>query len=618
MGGDGALAACRALAGEPGRILILVTREDGPPPLDAVGAGAADVWQIPDHPEPGALQTRVRLAQHFARLQAEHLRVGGEFTLLRRALDLAGTGFVLTDPRLDDDPIVYVNEAFTRLTGYAPADVLGRNCRLLQGPETAPEAVDELRVAVRDRRPAVATLINYRRDGTPFWNEVHLSPVRDEHGEVVRFVGVQVDVTASREQERLFARERAAAATAESRAAFLAEASPRLDAELDLPVTLESLARLSVPYLADACVVQEVRHGEVQRLAASAADPVVERLIRALPAAYPVRTGDPLERVLSSRRAEIVSGPALLGPAAAGSERLSAHSGMVVPLRGRTRTIGVVTFASLSPDRRYGDEDLLLAEELARRAALALDNARLYEDVGALARTLQEGLLPGRLPDVEGVEVAARFRPPADGSIIGGDFYDVLPHAGGVDLLIGDVTGKGAQAAALTGLARHTLRTAVRYEPSPGRALGVLNRMLIADRRSVGRYCTVALCRLENNGGIHATLCCAGHPAPMVVRASGEVESVGARGTVLGWREDARLPEVRFALEPGDSLVLYTDGVTEARTTGAAYGQGGLEKLLRGAAGDDAAQIAARVDRAAARAGARRDDVAVLVGRVRP
>jgi serine phosphatase RsbU (regulator of sigma subunit) len=180
------------------------------------------------------------------------------------------------------------------------------------------------------------------------------------------------------------------------------------------------------------------------------------------------------------------------------------------------------------------------------------------------------------------------------------------------------VTGKGAQAAALTGLARHTLRTAVRYEPTPARVLDVLNRMLIADRGSAGRYCTVALCRLEINGGMHATLCCAGHPAPMVVRASGAVESVGARGTVLGWREDARLPEVRFDLAPGDSLVLYTDGVTEARTTGAAYGHDGLEKLLRGAAGDDAAGIAARVDRAAARAGARRDDVAVLVGRVRP
>jgi serine phosphatase RsbU (regulator of sigma subunit) len=360
----------------------------------------------------------------------------------------------------------------------------------------------------------------------------------------------------------------------------------------------------------------------VHRLAASASDSVVERLVRALPATYPVRTGDPLERVLSSRRAEIVAEVAgLLGPGAAGSERLSAEfpgAGMVVPLRGRGRTIGVVTFASLSRDRRYSDEDLLLAEELARRAALALDNARLYEDVGALARTLQAGLLPERLPAVDGVDVAARFRPAAGGSIIGGDFYDVLPHPGGVDLLIGDVTGKGAQAAALTGLARHTLRTAVRYEPTPARVLDVLNRMLIADRGSAGRYCTVALCRLETNGGIHATLCCAGHPAPMVVRASGAVESVGARGTVLGWREDARLPEVRFDLAPGDSLVLYTDGVTEARTTGAAYGHGGLEKLLRSAAGDDAAGIAARVDRAAARVGARRDDVAVLVGRVRP
>src|SRR5262249_14319826 len=131
-------------------------------------------------------------------------------------------------------------------------------------------------------------------------------------------------------------------------------------------------------------------------------------------------------------------------------------------------------------------------------------------------------------------------------------------------------------------------------------------------------YCTVAFCRVEFNGTASATLCCAGHPMPMVMRAGGEVERVGRPGSVLGWVEDPKLHDVRFQLDGGEALVLYTDGVTEARTTGDAYGMRGLEELRRAAAGQDAAGIAARVDRAAAHAGRRRDDVAVLVSRVRP
>ena len=161
------------------------------------------------------------------------------------------------------------------MTGYTADEVLGRNCRFLQGSDTDPVAVDELRRAIREERPTTVQLRNYRRDGSAFWNEVHISPVRDQRGEVVRFVGVQVDVTARREQQRLFVREqtaRAAAEVAERRSAFLAEASPQLDASLDLRTTLDSLTRLSVPFLGDTCLVEEIRHGEVRRIAASPAD----------------------------------------------------------------------------------------------------------------------------------------------------------------------------------------------------------------------------------------------------------------------------------------------------------------------------------------------------------
>ena len=152
-------------------------------------------------------------------------------------------------------------------------------------------------------------------------------------------------------------------------------------------------------------------------------------------------------------------------------------------------------------------------------------------------------------------------------------------------------------------------------EARPSRVLDFVNRTLIAERTESGRYCTVAFCRVELNGSARATICCAGHPLPMVIRSSGEVDHVGRPGSVLGWVDDPKLLDVEFEVGARESLVLFTDGVTEARTTGDAYGLGGLERLLQAAAGEDAAAIAARAARAGPPAGAPRDDVAVLVAR---
>jgi PAS domain S-box-containing protein len=501
-------------------------------------------------------------------------------------LDLTGTGFLLTDPRLDDHPIVYVNEMFLEMTGYPAGEVLGRNCRFLQGEDTDEAAIDEMRQAIREERATTVELVNYRKDGSPFRNQVHITPIRDGDGEVVHFVGLQVDVTSRR-----------AAVLAQRRSSFLADAGPLLDASLDIESTLDSLTRLSVPFLGDVCLVEEIRYDEVHRLAATEGGRDVSR---------PARDDDPLVRAVRTGRAEIVETEVLGRPASA----------MFVPLKARGTIRGAVAFASFAPGREYGSQDLMLAEDLAMRAALAIDNARLHENLGSVARTLQQGLLPERLPSVRGMDVAARFRPAGDGSLIGGDFYDVLPRKDGLDLVIGDVTGKGARAAALTAQVRHTVRAAAQYEDSPSAVLDVVNRTLLGERgEGGGRYCTVAFCRIELNGTARATICCAGHPMPLVMRSTGEIEPVGQPGSVLGWVPDPKLVDVSFELAECESLVLFTDGVTEARTTGDQYGIGGLAELLRAAAGEDAAAIAARVDRAAAHAGARRDDVAVLVAR---
>ena len=184
------------------------------------------------------------------------------------------------------------------MTGYEADEVLGRNCRFLQGPETDPARVDELRRAVREQRPATVELRNHRRDGSAFWNEVHVSPVRDERGEVVRFVGVQVDVTAYRDRQ-----------VEERRSAFLAEASPLLDASLDLRSTLDSLTRLSVPVPGRR--LHRRRDPPATRSAGCPPPPPTRRSsgwCASCPSRYPVDPGDPVARVLETGRAEILTG----------------------------------------------------------------------------------------------------------------------------------------------------------------------------------------------------------------------------------------------------------------------------------------------------------------------
>jgi serine phosphatase RsbU (regulator of sigma subunit) len=375
-----------------------------------------------------------------------------------------------------------------------------------------------------------------------------------------------------------------------------------------------------------------VRRDRLERMTATAADGAVERLLRALPERHALSGGDPedpLARAVLSGRSQLLGEDAAgaLGPAgreAAASGALRRHrprAAMVVPLRARGRAVGVLSLVALAGERPFGAEELSLAEDVARRAALALDNAALYEQQRDVARVLQDSLLPDRLPRLDGLELAARYRPAGDGLEIGGDFFDVFPIAGGATgLSIGDVTGKGARAAALTGLTKYTLRTAGAYEREPGALLAVLNRALLAARGEGGRYCTVVLCALRPGAtGTHVRLAVAGHPLPFVVRADGEVDHVGRSGTLLGYVEDPELREDDVHLGPGDALVLYTDGVTGATPAGPVLDHR-LRELLRSAVGADAEALAGRVEAAAvdAQDGRPRDDVAVAVVRAEP
>jgi serine phosphatase RsbU (regulator of sigma subunit) len=306
---------------------------------------------------------------------------------------------------------------------------------------------------------------------------------------------------------------------------------------------------------------------------------------------------------------------ALSGNGTAGAA-LQGLQGFAVPLPARGRTIGVLVILGVAP---LGGDDAALAQDLAARAGLAVDNARLYEEQRQVAEQLQRETLPERPLRLPRAQVATRYRAGGAGMRVGGDFFDAFPAEDGATLLaIGDVTGKGAPAAALATIARSTLRTAGMYEIAPASILRTLNLTLLRHRAETtrGRYVTVAACRLEETAtGLRATLCLAGHPAPVLQRADGSVAVVGECGTLLGFTPEPRLREVTVDLGPRDRLVLFTDGLSEAlESVEPEATVAGLVAAERRGSLDDLADVLV----AAAARGRRVDDVAICALEVSP
>jgi serine phosphatase RsbU (regulator of sigma subunit) len=318
--------------------------------------------------------------------------------------------------------------------------------------------------------------------------------------------------------------------------------------------------------------------------------------------------GEPIGEVMRGAPALVAATPAGLGT----------PRSVIVPLRARGRAHGVLAAGFDDLGVGADDEALALFDDLARRAALALDNARLYKERDQVARTLQRSLLPGTLPDVPGVELAGRYVAAGEGNEVGGDFYDCFATGGGDwALVIGDVCGKGAEAASLTALARYTLRAAAQHTRRPQAVLLELNDALL--RAQLGyRFCTVLYASITpRDDRVSVCLATGGHPLPMVLRAGGTVETVGAPGSLVGILDAPDITEESIDLEPGDALVLVTDGVTEATAADRATGPGRLAALLARCAGAGAEAIAEAVEKDAleAQGGEARDDVAVLVAR---
>jgi serine phosphatase RsbU (regulator of sigma subunit) len=388
-----------------------------------------------------------------------------------------------------------------------------------------------------------------------------------------------------------------------------------------------------VPELADWCFVELVQpDGSIRRTALAHRDPAKERWAWELSERYPLDPESPVgsPKVIRTGEPEFYEHvpDELLEAAAIDADHLEAlralgfRTACIVPLVARGRVLGDLALASgADSERPVVAETVQIAQALAERCALALDNAALYAQRDLVAVSLQEELLPRELPSVPGLDVAARYSAAGEGNDVGGDFYDVFASSeGGWHVVIGDVVGKGPVAAAVTGLARHTLRAAATYEQRPSELLRDLNRALMAEQPG-RRMATVACVRLAAGEGVlRLTLSAAGHPLPLVVAADGNVREAGAYGAMLGVADRLEVDDTEDVLRRGELLFLYTDGVVDARGPGGLFGEERLHALLTALAGNAPSRVVQRVDGAVlAHSGGRpRDDVAMIALRLRP
>lgn len=579
-----------------------------------------------DVPVVQALADRCALAIDNARLYTELRRAEAD---ARDAEDemrtiLGGVADAIT-AQAPDGSLVFANDAAVEMLGYgtqeellaAPLTEVAERFEML-GDDGAPLPVERLpgrrALAGEDAEPLT---VRYRTlsDRESRWSRVKASPVRDETGAVRLAINLIEDITEIKRSEL--------------NQRFLAESGRVLAGSLDYEETLATVARLAVPEIADWCGVDVLgSDGELQRLAVAHVDPEKVRWARELAERYPADlsadtgVGGVLRTGRSLLYAEIPE--EMLVAAARDPEHLELiralgmTSAMVVPMIVHGTVHGAMTFVSAEAGRRFGPADLELAESLALRAGSAVENARLYRERSEIARTLQASLLPPALPAVPRLELAATYRAAGEAFEVGGDFYDVF---GTSDdqwyALVGDVCGKGAEAAAVTAMARYTIRAAAVRRRSPAAILKLLNDAMLRQEdgaAGAGRFCTIACVQLDlSRDRVRATVACGGHPPPAVLRADGSVDELGAPGTLLGLVDDPELRDVAGELGPGDTLVLYTDGLTEAAAPEVVWTPEDLLEALRGAAGKPARGVVDHLlERAIGPLGAPRDDVAVL------
>ena len=576
-------------------------------------------------------QADLELAGELARraaLAIDNARLFSALRRLERRLEAILTSVAEAITVIDrDGQTVFANQAAADLLGFptpaeltsAPPGAIMSRFRVCteQGDELDLESMPARRL-FRGEHPEPLLVQNVvRATGEERWLIVRASPIADpETARIDYAVNVFENITEVKRVQ-----------LAES---FMAEASRVLASSMDYTETLQEVARLAVPQIADWCAVDVLgESGEIERVTVHHSDPRKIALAERLNRSYHPSPEDPagVSEVIRSGQARLYSDiePDALAAYARDSAHLEllrevqATAVIIVPLAAPTRTLGAITLVSSCSSRRLTEADLGLAVRLGRRAGTAVENARLYTERTRIAHTLQRALLPESLAEIDGVEVQTLYSAAGELNEVGGDFYDVFDYdEDRTMLVIGDVCGKGPRAAGVTALARHTLRAAAIGGRTPTEMLATLHRALLrqppgADMCTV---CLIVLTRVEHE--VRLTIALAGHPPPLLISPRGDVAQVGQSGTILGVVDPLNISESELTLGAGETLLLYTDGVTEAGRPDRLLGEEGLLELCTAAPGLAPAEFLQHIERAALERaqGHLRDDIALLALRI--
>lgn len=578
----------------------------------ASGAGAAI----------GGSVIRGRLREELVRqrrLAAENERLLADLHAAER--EIAAVVAAIADGILVHDAegrAVYANQAAAEILGLpdagaiigaAPGEIPGRfDFTDEDGRALDADVFPGRRIFAGERHPEAVLLRSHDREtGRERWTLTKATAILGPDGEPTLAVNVIEDVTLAR---------RRSAGTA-----LLAEAGDVLGSSLDLQRTLERIVQLVVPAMADWCSVDFPAGVVVVPAAMAHADPEFAPLAEAMMRRFPARTDEEYGVAAVLRGEPTFVRENLTGERLAVYARDDEHletlieAGvrhvMFVGMRAGEETIGALSFVRGRGRPGFSADEIRLAEELGRRAGTAVLNARLYEARTEVATILQRSLLPPELPQPHGLTMAAHYR--ATGlAQAGGDFYDAFPVPDGWLVAIGDVTGKGPAAAALTGLARAGLEAVATLTGRPALALAHLNGLL-ARRGDMALASVGALHFHAGESPPRVSVFCAGHPAPLLLRR-GAVIPIAAQGPLLGAFGGERWDPEEVELEAGDVIVLRTDGVTDSVGASGRLGEERLRAaLVWSPAGD--AQAAVDVVRRLVEdheAGEPRDDVAIL------
>jgi PAS domain S-box-containing protein len=522
---------------------------------------------------------------------------GGDLRDRRRAERFLGLAEALIDQApvgllvLDTDlRMVEVNPAMAALNGYPRAELLGEPVQSLLTGDSAVEPI--LREVLATGRPRLNVELRAAPPSDPDAEHTWLGsyyPLRGPDRELVGIGCLILDITERTRAEHL-------ARAASARLAILAQASEVLGASLDVAATLQGLVDLTVPAFADLAVLDLVdESGSLRRHSTVTGKTDASRRPPGRGQAVPYPVGHPARRVLADHRSLLVPSLSEIEPdlspdldVAAGIRLLGLHSLVAVPLLGHEEVLGVATFARGTGQRPFDADDLALAEEIAVRAAVAVEHAARFTREREIALTLQRSLLPARLPEIEGLDVAWRYLPGTAGTEVGGDWFDLIPlPAGRVGIVVGDVMGRGVRAAAIMGQLRAAVRAYATLDLPPNEVMARMDDLVQGLEPPEQGQLVTCIYAIYDPGLRRCCLSNAGHLPPMVATGDGSPARVvtEASAAPLGVG-GVPFTAAEIELAPGETLVLYTDGLIEHRGRDLDAGMIELRGLLHPIEGD--------------------------------